>query len=58
MTLKEIEKISCDDCISILQRINRLKENMCFKTVYEEKTARAEIKALAKELQELLTEID
>lgn len=58
MTTKEIKKLACDDCISILQEINRIKSNMQYKTVYEQKAANKEIAMLANELKELIERIE
>lgn len=58
MTLKEINKLACDDCIYILESIHAIKENLVYKTVYEQKTAQREIRNLSIELQELLKRIE
>lgn len=55
MTIKTIIKLSCDESIAIMREINWIQANMCFKTKYEQKTARVEIKQLAKKLQALLS---
>ena len=57
MTQKEIYMIaSTEDCMEILKEIEKIQSNMCYKTVYEQKTARAEMKRLAKELLEFIEE--
>ena len=58
MTTREIRKLACDDCISILLEINRIKSNMDYKTVYEQKAANREINTLANELKALMERID
>lgn len=58
MTTKEIKKLSCEDCISILNEINRIKRNMIHKTKWEQKSANKEINALANELKTLLERIE
>ena len=57
MTQKEIFAIaSTEDCMEILKEIEKIQSNMCFKTAYEQKTAKAEMKRLAKELLEFIGE--
>lgn len=58
MTMKEIKKLSCDDCIGILNMINCIKENMVYKTELEKKNAKKEINDLEKELKALLERIE
>lgn len=53
MTQKQILALAADDeAMDILKEISHIQFNMSFKTVYEQKTAKAEMKQLAKELIE------
>lgn len=57
MTCKEILKITSDKvCMLMLKEIEEMQANMSSKTVYEQKTAKAEIKRIAKELLEYMNE--
>ena len=57
MTQKEILKIaSNEDAMDILQEIVFIQRNMCHKTVYEQKSAKAQMKKLVKELLESVSE--
>ena len=53
MTQKQILAITADEeAMDILKEISHIQSNMCFKTTYEQKTAKAEMKQLAKEFIE------
>lgn len=55
MTQKEIFAIaSNEDSMEILKEIGEIQRNFCHKTVYEQKTAKAKMKRLAKELLEII----
>ena len=55
MTQKEIFTIaSNEDSMEILKEIGEIQRNLCHKTVYEQKTAKAKMKRLAKELLETI----
>lgn len=55
MTQKQILEIAAnDDAMDILKEIAHIQNNMCYKTIYEQKTAKAEMKRLAKELLEII----
>lgn len=55
MTQKQIIAIaSSEDAMYILSEISHIQRNMCHKTIYEQKTAKAKMKRLAKELIESL----
>lgn len=57
MTQKEILAIASSvDAMDILKEIEEIQRNMCHKTVYEQKTAKAKMKRLAKELIEIIGE--
>ena len=57
MTCKEILRIASDEvCMLMLKEIGEMQANMGSKTVYEQKTAKAEIKRIAKELLEYMNE--
>ena len=57
MTCKEILKIASDEvCILMLKEIGEMQANMDSKTVYEQKTTKAEIKRIATELLEHMNE--
>ena len=57
MTQKEIFAIaSSEDSMEIIKEIAEIQSNMCHKTVYEQKTAKAKMKRLAKELLEYMNE--
>lgn len=53
MTQKDlIEIASNDEMMDILKEIAFIQQNMCHKTIYEQKTAKAQMKRLAKEIIE------
>lgn len=53
MTQKQILALAADDeAMDILKEIASIQSNMCFKTIYEQKSSKAEMKQLAKELIE------
>lgn len=53
MTQKQVLAIAADEeAMDILKEISHIQFNMSFKTVYEQKTAKAEMKQLAKEFIE------
>ena len=53
MTQKQILALAADEeAMDILKEISHIQFNMSFKTVYEQKTAKAQMKQLAKELIE------
>ena len=55
MTQKEIFAIASNqDTMEILKEIEEMQRNLCHKTVYEQKTAKAKMKRLAKELLEII----
>lgn len=55
MTQKEIFAIaSSQDSMEIIKEIAEIQRNLCYKTVYEQKTAKAKMKRLAKELIEII----
>jgi len=55
MTYKQIFAITAnEEAMDILKEIAHIQGNMCFKTIYEQKTAKAEMKRLAKELLETI----
>ena len=55
MTQKEILTLAADsELMSILQNISYIQSNFEFKTVYEQKTAKQEMKRLAKSIIENL----
>ena len=55
MTQKQILEIaSNEEAMEILEKISRIQNCMIYKTNEEQKTAKAEMKALAKELQEII----
>ncbi len=55
MTQKQIFAITAnEEAMDILKEIAHVQDNMCFKTIYEQKTAKAEMKRLAKELLETI----
>lgn len=55
MTQKEIFAIaSSQDSMEIIKEIAEIQRNLCHKTVYEQKTAKAKMKRLAKELIEII----
>lgn len=57
MTQKQILAIAGnEDAMWILQEIAEIQSNMCHKTIYEQKTAKARMKSLAKELIETISE--
>ena len=57
MTQKEIFAIaSSEDSMEIIKEIAEIQSNMCHKTGYEQKTAKAKMKRLAKELLEYMNE--
>lgn len=57
MTQKEILKIAAnEDTMDILKEIAFIQRNMCNKTVYEQKSAKAQMKKLVKELLESISE--
>lgn len=57
MTQKEIFAIASDEyAINIIREIGEIKKNMCYKTDLEQKTAKAVMKNLAKELIEMINE--
>ena len=51
MTQKQIFALAAnEEAMDILKEIESIQRNMCHKTIYEQKTAKAEMKRLAKEL--------
>ena len=56
MTLKEIDKMSNDDCFELLKKYIHNKENLCYKTKYELPNSIREMKDIAKQIQELVKE--
>lgn len=55
MTQKQLLAIAADtEAMEILEEIARIQRNMCHKTVYEQKTARAKMKSLAKEIIDMI----
>ena len=57
MTQKEIFAIASDEyAINIIIEIGEIKKNMCYKTDYEQKIAKAVMKNLAKDLIEIIAE--
>lgn len=57
MTMKEIIKMANNsEVMYMLEEIAEIQANMCFKTIYEQKTAMKKIKNLAKEIQEICEE--
>lgn len=55
MTQKQIFEITAnEEAMDILKEIAHIQNNMCFKTIYEQKTAKAEMKHLARELLEMI----
>lgn len=53
MTQKQILALAADEeAMDILKEIAFIQSNMCFKTIYEQKDSKAEMKQLAKELIE------
>lgn len=57
MTQKEILKIAAnEDAMDILREIADIQLNMCHKTVYEQKSAKAKMKKLVKEMLEIISE--
>ena len=57
MTQKQILAIAGnEDAMWILKEIEEIQRNMCHKTIYEQKTAKARMKSLAKELIEIIND--
>lgn len=57
MTQKQIYAIAnSEEAMYILCQIKYIQSNMCYKTEFEQKTAKAEMKQLAKELMEAIGE--
>ena len=56
MTLKEIDKMSNDDCFELLKKYIHIKENLCYKTKYELPNSIREMKDIAKQIQEFVKE--
>ena len=57
MTQKEILKIAAnEDTMDILKEIAFIQRNMCHKTVYEQKSEKAQMKKLVKELLESISD--
>ena len=55
MTQKQILAIAAsEDAMYILKEIESIQRNMCHKTIYEQKSAKAKMKLLAKELLEAI----
>lgn len=55
MTQKQILAIAAsEDAMNILKEIEHIQSNMCYKTEYEQRSAKAEMKRLAKELLEAI----
>lgn len=55
MTQKQVLEIAAnEDAMDILKEIAIIQRNMCHKTVYEQKSAKARMKKLAKELLETI----
>lgn len=55
MTQKQILAIAAsEDAMDILKEIEHIQRNMCHKTIYEQKRAKAKMKLLAKELLEAI----
>lgn len=53
MSIKQIMEIaSNENAMELLREIAFIQSNMCFKTVYEQKTAKQEMKKLAKMIME------
>lgn len=56
MTLKDIEKIACDeDCMLLLSHISDEHSNLCYKSVYEKKAAKKRIRSWCTEIEGILT---
>lgn len=56
MTQKQIFAIAAnEEAMDILKEIEFIQRNMCHKTIYEQKTAKAEMKRLAKELLDTIS---
>ena len=59
MTQKEIFAIASDEyAINIVREIGEINKNMCYKTDYEQKIAKAVMKNLAKDLIEMINNTD
>ena len=57
MTQKQVLAIAAsEDAMWLLQEIQEIQQNMCHKTIYEQKTAKAKMKELAKELLETINQ--
>ena len=57
MTMKEIVKMaSNEEIMETLKEIADIQSNMCFKTIYEKRSAIKKVKQLAKMIQELSEE--
>lgn len=55
MTQKQIFAIAAsEDAMNILKEIEYILSNMCYKTEYEQKSEKAKMKILAKELMEAI----
>lgn len=53
MTQKDLMKIASDErAMDLLREIAEIQSNMCFKTVYEQKTAKQKMQRMAKEIIE------
>lgn len=58
MTQKQILEIAAnEDAMFLLQEIAYIQRNMCYKTIYEQKTAKAKMKNKAKEIMEVLKNV-
>lgn len=56
MTQKQVLAIAADEeAMDILKEISHIQFNMSFKTAYEQKTAKEEMKQLAKEFIERMS---
>lgn len=55
MTQKQIFAIAAsEEALSILKEIEHIQRCLCYKTIYEQKSAKAKMKMLAKELLEVI----
>lgn len=57
MTHKEILKIAAnEEAMDLLKEIASIQQNMCHKTIYEQKSAKVKIKNLVREILETMSE--
>ena len=57
MTQKQLFAIAAnEEAMDILKELEKIQRNMCHKTIYERKTAKAKMKRLAKELLEAISD--